>query len=183
MFSSIVLAALIAPLALVRADPNPTAPGPNSTFTEGTTCSVTWDPDTSGVWTVMNIEFMSGDNLDMVYMTTVATVDGTDASNTTFNYPCPAVHPNAPIYFYQFSSPFSKNLYWTTRFAIADTNGQVTPAPNATQPNGQAIPWGVGVLDDPSQAVPSPSFGQSASATPTGSRWESLLSLSLLRSD
>lgn len=71
MFSSLVLAALVAPLALVNADPTPTAPGPNATFNEGAQCTLAWDVDTTGVWTVMNIELMSGDNLDMTYMTSM----------------------------------------------------------------------------------------------------------------
>ena len=66
------------------------------------------------------------------------------------------VTPNAPIYFYQFTSPASKTTYWTTRFTIADANGHADAAANATQANGDPIPWGVGGLTDPSKATPPP---------------------------
>jgi hypothetical protein len=102
----------------------------------------------------------------------VATVDGTDASNNTFKYPCPGVTPNAPIFFYQFTSPFAplSATTWTTRFTIADASGSIVAAPNATQPGGQAIPWGNAALTDPSTAVAAPSdAGTQASGAASGS--------------
>jgi hypothetical protein len=114
------------------------------------------------------------------YPPAVATVDGT-TSPGTFSYPCPAVRvavywprshfdlfksmsffqvtPHASIYFYQFShAANASDLLWTGRFAIADASGATVPAPNPTQPDGEAIPWGNGALADPSKAVPPPSY-------------------------
>lgn len=162
MLSSLFFATILAAVA-VRADPNPEEPSPGDVFNEGSTCNVSWDPDTSGVWTTMNIELMCGDNFNMVYMTTVATVDGTDATKTSFSYPCPQVTPNSPIYFYQFTSPNSANETWTGRFAIADASGSTTPAANATQPDGEQIPWGIGKLVDET-AAPEPSKGAGTGA-------------------
>ncbi|OBZ74099.1 hypothetical protein A0H81_06247 [Grifola frondosa] len=167
-FSLIGLIAGVA-LAADSTGPTPTAPGPGDKFDEGTQCSTQWTADPSGQWTTMNIELMTGDNLNMVHITTVATVDGTDASNTSFSYPCPEVTPNSAIYFYQFTSPASTDRFWTTRFAIADASGNTTPPTNATQPGGQNIPWGTGALKDPSLAVPPPSYlqGNTSSTSPT----------------
>lgn len=58
------------------------------------------------------------------------------------------VNPNAPIYFYQFSSPSEPdNLLWVTRFNIKGTDGSSTAAP-LTDPSG--IPYGIGEFTDPS---------------------------------
>jgi len=156
MFSKVFVTALLATLATVHADPNPTAPGPGDIFNEGSDCKIAWDADTTGTWKEMGIEVMSGSNLQMNHITTVAIVDGTDPNNNTLTYPCPDVTPNSAIYFYQFTSPASKTTYWTTRFTIADNNGHSDPPANAKQANGDAIPWGVGALADPSQATPPP---------------------------
>jgi len=75
------------------------------------------------------------------------------------------VTPNSPIYFYQFTTPYSNNTRWTGRFAIADTSGNTTPAVNTTQPDGEAIPWGIGKLVDLAQSVPMPSASQSMGAS------------------
>ncbi|KAJ3012007.1 hypothetical protein NUW54_g1998 [Trametes sanguinea] len=104
----------------------------------------------------------------MIHITTVANLDGTDASKTTYSYDCPQVTPNSAIYFYQFTSPDAANRTWTTRFAIADANGNTTPPANSTQPDGQAIPWGVGNLVDPSSAVAAPSYLASGTTGSTG---------------
>ncbi|EMD38969.1 hypothetical protein CERSUDRAFT_112683 [Gelatoporia subvermispora B] len=162
------LFALLAGVAIVRADPTPSEPGPGSVYNEGSNCFVSWEADTTGVWKVMNIELMAGDNFDMQYLTTVATVDGTDSDNNSFTYPCPAVSPHSPVYFYQFTSPYSTAIYWTTRFAIADASGATTAPAESTQPGGSAIPWGTAALDNPADAQPSPAFGEStAGATAT----------------
>lgn len=158
MLSSFFLVTLFAALA-ARADPDPSEPGPGSVYNEGSTCHISWDPDTSGTWKTMNIELMCGDNYNMIHLTTVATVDGTDTTKTSYDYPCPEVTPNSAIYFYQFTSPDSSDTLWTTRFAIADADGKTTPPANQTQPNGDDIPWGVGALVDPSSATPPPTKG------------------------
>ncbi|KAI0339554.1 hypothetical protein BDW22DRAFT_1361089 [Trametopsis cervina] len=167
MLSSVLLTALLAVTA-VRADPTPTVPGPNDVYNAGGNCLIQWDADTTGVWNPMYIELMTGANLNMKHLTTVATVDGTDPTNTTLTYPCPGVTPNAAIYFYQFTAAHSNVTMWTTRFAIADASGKVVPPPQATQPNGDPIPWGDGALLDPSVATPPPPKG-SANSTTTNS--------------
>ncbi|KAI9062730.1 hypothetical protein FKP32DRAFT_1677236 [Trametes sanguinea] len=169
MFAYAGLLALLAGTAVVRADPVPTAPGPGDVFKQGGQCTFTWDADTTGQWKTMNVELMSGDNWNMIHITTVANLDGTDASKTTYSYDCPQVTPNSAIYFYQFTSPNAANRTWTTRFAIADANGNTTPPANSTQPDGQAIPWGVGNLVDPSSAVAAPSYLASGTTGSTGS--------------
>jgi hypothetical protein len=156
-------------LALVLADPVPSAPGPNETFNEGTNCSFAWAGDSnpaSQVWKTMNVELMSGSNFAMTHLTTVASgLDGTAAG--THSFPCPQVTPNAAIYFYQFSCPASPNLTWTTRFTIADATGKSTAPAQMTQPGtNDPIPWGSGALVDPTQAVAPPPIG---GATANGS--------------
>ncbi|KAI0751576.1 hypothetical protein C8Q80DRAFT_585163 [Daedaleopsis nitida] len=174
MFAYAGIAALIAGSALVRAAPEPSAPGPGDVFKQGEQCTISWSADTTGTWKEMNIELMTGDNWHMVHITTVATLDATDASQTTFSYDCPEVTPNSAIYFYQFSSPAEpKNIMWTTRFTIAGADGSTVPPENDTEPDGQNIPWGVGALVDPSKAVAAPSYlasgSSSGSTTVTGS--------------
>jgi len=169
MFNSLAIFATLACSALlVRADPNPNSPGPGDVYNEGASCPIGWDADTTGTWKTMNIELMTGSNLGMVHLTTVATVDGTDATNNTFSWTCPQVTPNSAIYFYQFTSPASKTTMWTTRFAIADATGATVPPANAKQPapGNQAIPWGTGALSNPSDAKPAP--GTSGSSSTTG---------------
>ncbi|KAI0641984.1 hypothetical protein C8Q79DRAFT_868393, partial [Trametes meyenii] len=125
----------------------PTAPGPNDVFKQGGTCTFSWTPDPSGVWKQTDVELMTGDNFNMVFITTVASFDGTDASKGTFSYPCPEVTPNSAIYFYQFTSPAAPtDRFWTTRFTIADAQGNTVPPTNDTQPGGQKISWGTGKL-------------------------------------
>ncbi|KAH9991104.1 hypothetical protein BJV77DRAFT_1008954 [Russula vinacea] len=168
MFSRGTFSAFVLSLALVAlADPTPSAPSPGQVFNAGSTCQIAWTPDSSGLWKVMNIQLMTGDNLQMVALTTVATVDGT-TSPGTFSYPCPAVTINSAIYFYQFSRNAS-DLLWTGRFAIADATGATVPPPNATQPDGQAIPWGKGALQDlprPGSASNSTTPASASSAAP-----------------
>jgi len=124
----------------------------------------------------MNIELMAGPNLNMQHLSTVASnIDGTDPSKNTFSYLCLDVTPHAPIYFYQFTSPKAPNTTWTTRFTIAGSDGSKTNAPNATQPDGSAIPWGFATLTDPSQAVAAPAKPGSGSASaPAGNSAASL---------
>jgi hypothetical protein len=158
------------------ADVTPTDPSPGQVFQPGAPCSIAWNPDTTGTWKTLYIELMTGDNLNMVHLTTVATVDGT-TSPGTFSYPCPAVTLAAPVYFYQFSSPSSSTKTWTGRFTISDASGHTVPAPNPTQPNGQAIPWGTGALVDPSKAVAAPAGGNTTTTgTSTNSTSASPLS-------
>jgi len=173
MFAAQSFAALlvIAASLLARADVTPTEPSPGDIFNAGSPCHATWlgDSNSTTIWKNMAIELMSGSNTDMIHITTVATgQDGT--VDGIFTFTCPQVNPNSAIYFYQFSSPQTKVLTWTTRFTIASSTGATTPPPNATQPgSGDAIPWGVGALVDPSQAVAAPGSGNVTAVSTTPS--------------
>jgi len=137
----------------------PTGPSPGSFADEGSPCLIQWTADTTGKWTVMNIELMTGNNTNMVHMRTVVTVDGTDASNTSFTWTCPSVSPNEPIYFYQFSTPSApSNLTWTGRFTIAGTDGSSEPAEFNSTINGQPVEWGYGTFTDPTEYNTIPSY-------------------------
>lgn len=108
----------------------------------------------------------------------------------------PQVTPNSNIYFYQYSTSVAPtNLTWTTRFTvcalllwpgtllidhiikIAAADGSTTAPEHATQPDGSAIPWGIGNLVDPSEAKPAPAYitgqtsagGSGSSASVSGS--------------
>lgn len=90
---------------------------------------------------------MTGSNFKMTKLATVATgLDGTDSSKTSISFTCPEVSPYSAIYFYQYSLGGSGSPAWTTRWTIADANGQSTTPTHATQTDGQAIPWGTGKL-------------------------------------
>lgn len=164
MFTSLATSLLSLSLlaAQVKADVTPTEPGPNAApFTQGQDCTFAWNGDTNvttkAFWTSFNVQLMSGSNWAMKHVTTVA--QGQDGTvNGQFKYPCPPVTPNSDIYFYQFSSPLTKTLMWTTRFTIASPSGATTPPANSVQPDGQKIGWGDGALVDPSTAVPPPSY-------------------------
>lgn len=69
MFATPLLTLLAFSAAAVRADPNPINPGPGDVFIEGQSCAVGWDADTTGLWKNMSIELMTGDNFNMVYLT------------------------------------------------------------------------------------------------------------------
>lgn len=66
--TSAVLATLLLGAAFVRADPAPNTPAPGAVYDEGAQCTVAWGADTTGVWTVMNIELMTGDNEAMQFL-------------------------------------------------------------------------------------------------------------------
>ncbi|KNZ74987.1 hypothetical protein J132_05386 [Termitomyces sp. J132] len=170
MFATFALTALLASASLlrVRADVTPSDPGPGVVYKVGGTCHIAWVGDTQSEtsWKNMAIQLMTGDNLNMIHLTTVATgLDGT--VDGTFDHICPSVSPNAPIYFYQFTSPNAPVKEWTTRFTIASSTGATTAPTNNTQPNGAAIPWGTGALTDPSTAVQPPPFAAVASGGST----------------
>jgi len=138
-------------LAPVHADPIPLEPSATSVFNEGGQCTTQWTADSTGVWKVMNIELMTGSNQQMVHLRTVGTVDGTSTTNTTYSYPCLGVTPNSQIYFYQFTSPASPDVLWTTRFTLADATGNsVPPDQQETDASGKLVLWGTGKLKDPS---------------------------------
>jgi hypothetical protein len=162
MFALATLLGLLQ-LVSVRADPTPLEPSSNSVFNEGGQCTMQWTPDPTGVWTVMNIELMTGSNEQMVHLRTVGTLDGTTTNN--YSYPCLAVEPNSQIYFYQFTSPNSNNVTWTTRFTIADANGKfVPPELSETNSAGQVVRYGIGKLEDQSLVDTPPPRGTSVTS-------------------
>ncbi|KAH9940740.1 uncharacterized protein BXZ73DRAFT_98570 [Epithele typhae] len=169
MLAFVVAAALLAGSQLVRAEPVPTAPGPGDVFTQGGKCSFSWTPDTTGTWKTMNVELMTGGNLGMVHLTTVATLDGTDPATTSYEYDCPEVSPNSAIYFYQFSTPAApKNLTWTTRFTIAAADGTTaTPTESDTSQVTTTILFGTGSLVDAAAATAAPGYLNGATAATT----------------
>jgi hypothetical protein len=111
----------------------------------------------------MNIELMTGSNQQMVHLRTVGTVDGTSTTNNTYSYPCLAVDPNSQIYFYQFTSPSSSAVLWTTRFTIADATGNtVPPTLQETTATGEIVRYGIGKLQDQSLVDAPPARGTNA---------------------
>ncbi|KAI0092843.1 hypothetical protein BDY19DRAFT_510831 [Irpex rosettiformis] len=135
-------------VSVAHADLIPTAPGPGQTFTAGGNCTIIWNVDESGQWTNVTIDLMSGSNTNMSLVTNVVLgLDGTNSSFTPYNWTCPEVDPYSAIYFYQFTNGGqTSNATWTTRFTITSPSNETVPPPNASQPNGDAIPWGVGHL-------------------------------------
>jgi len=93
----------------------------------------------------------------------VGTVDGTSTTNNTYSYPCLAVDPNSQIYFYQFTSPSSPTVLWTTRFTIADPSGKtVPPTLQETNAAGEIVRYGIGKLEDQSLVDSPPAYGTNA---------------------
>jgi len=176
MLASIALT-IVALAYGVTADPVPLEPSSTSVFNEGGNCTILWTPDTTGVWKVMNIELMTGDNFNQVHLKTVGTVDATDSANPNYSYTCLAVTPNAPIYFYKFSTPASSDILFTTRFTIADTQGNSVPANmTETATDGSIVHYGTGALQDPTQGDQPPVIGtgnSTATAAPTGTQTDS----------
>ncbi|KAF9259777.1 hypothetical protein L218DRAFT_820075, partial [Marasmius fiardii PR-910] len=123
----------------------PLSPGPGDSFNQGSMCTTTWAADSEGKWGDMTIELMTGNNFQMVHLKTVGThLDGNTDGRLDFE--CPEVDPYSAIYFFQYSSPSSIDLTWTTRFTIADKNGNSVAPPETTQPDGASIPWGTGKI-------------------------------------
>jgi hypothetical protein len=174
MFTSVVFTTILASSAVLlsQAIVEPNEPGPGESFDQGQTCHIAWDGDTvSGsttAWKNMAIQLMTGSNEQMVAITTVATgQDGTVAG--TFDYTCPEVTPNSPIYFYQFVSGGTPNITWTTRFTIAGADGSSTNATLSEQASGTTVFYGTGALVDPSTAVPPPTFNSTGGSSAGGS--------------
>ncbi|KAG9049506.1 hypothetical protein FS837_009986 [Tulasnella sp. UAMH 9824] len=111
----------------------------------------------------------------MTKVTTVAIgLDGSDATLTPFNWTCPSVTPCSAIYFYQiYDSSTQDSPSWTGRFTfladslaqIASPHGASIPPPNATQPNGEVIPWGFGTLASNTTSIPLPPSATAKSDT------------------
>ena len=66
-YASVV--ALLASATFVHAQIDPSAPGPGDVFKQGEQCTFTWNPDTTGTWKETNVELMTGNNLQMIHLT------------------------------------------------------------------------------------------------------------------
>ncbi|KAL5531297.1 hypothetical protein ACEPAG_4174 [Sanghuangporus baumii] len=151
--SKALFLAIVLPALAVLAQIGPLEPAPGNVYNTGSDCEVVWATDTTGQWTTMNIELMTGSNSEMIHLTTVASVDGT--KDTRFSFTCPSVTVNSAIYFYQFSTPAAPgNLSWTGRFAIADASGKTVDPPEEQD----GIAFGTGALSDPSTASAAPTY-------------------------
>ena len=75
MFSKVLLIAILAilPAFLVVADVSPTVPAPGYIANAGSNCMIEWTGDTSSstAWKSMSIQLMTGDNYDMVPLTSM----------------------------------------------------------------------------------------------------------------
>ncbi|KAM0787060.1 hypothetical protein ACM66B_006323 [Microbotryomycetes sp. NB124-2] len=151
-----------------KAAVTPLGPGPGIVFREGGQCTTSWRRDTTGDWTSFAIDLMSGSNTQMTVVTRVADdMDGTSTS-TTFTFACPEVTPNSAIYFLQFTQD-GADPQWTTRFTIAASDGSTTRPQYTTQPDGSAVPWGLGALADGTVASTVGAGGATVSASSTTS--------------
>lgn len=146
-----LFASTLSLLALVSSTSSaltPVAPGPGDIFHAGSNCTIVWNADSTGTWKNLSIDLMTGSNNAMVLVTNVvAGLDGTSTELSPYNWTCPDVEPHSAIYFYEFNNGGNTSeAQWTTRFTIASSSGDTTPPDNSTQPNGNAIPWGIGRL-------------------------------------
>jgi len=169
MFVKLLLALVALQVLLVNADPDPTAPGPGDKCHEGQMCVVAWDTDQSFTWQNMNITLMTGDNYKMVELGVVNnhSIDATVEDKYAFK--TPQVYPHSAIYFLQFTSPDSEEKYWTTRFLITDDGGSSTPPTESTQPTGEKIPWGTGMLVNATNPLPPSNTSSSSLPASSGS--------------
>ncbi|BGP20867.1 putative glycosidase CRH2 [Rhodosporidiobolus nylandii] len=139
-------ALLLPVLAGARAAIVATAPGgPDQVFSAGGECKFSYELDTTGTWKSMDVDLMSGSDLEMINVTRVASGLDATTGEGEYNFTCPEVDPPAPIYFYQFTQD-GKDAVWTSRFTLEAANGTKVAAPNATQPDGKPVPWGIGHL-------------------------------------
>ena len=73
MFASFALTAILASASLlrVRADVTPSDPGPGVVYKVGGKCHIGWigDKDSPTAWKNMAIQLMTGDNFNMIHLT------------------------------------------------------------------------------------------------------------------
>lgn len=69
--STFTLVTVLASVFLVHAQVNPSEPSPGSVYPEGGSCPIAWggDPKLTDTWKNMDIELMTGDNFDMIHIT------------------------------------------------------------------------------------------------------------------
>ncbi|PWN48244.1 hypothetical protein IE53DRAFT_319792 [Violaceomyces palustris] len=155
-------------LSVLRRAPTDVSPLTPATTNQGQPLLIQWTPGGSD-WESMEIKFMTGSNQHMTELETVATgVDGTSNGEGKLQWTAPEVSPNSAIYFFQFSHG-GTNLTWTTRFAIADEDGNTTTPPYSKQPEGPAIPWGEGKLLSASNTTTTTSSSSSSTAATASS--------------
>ncbi|WVQ71360.1 hypothetical protein IAR50_000888 [Cryptococcus sp. DSM 104548] len=120
----------------------PTSPDGSTSVKVGDSIEALWTVDSVDDWTNVEIQLMTGSNLAMEALATVATgIDGTSASSYTFT--APDVSPYSKIYFLQFTNGGDmSNVTWTTRFTIAGSDGSTTDPTNTTE----SVQWGTGTL-------------------------------------
>ncbi|KAI9489445.1 hypothetical protein BDB00DRAFT_842944 [Zychaea mexicana] len=142
--------AVMAFVSGIAATMAPNYPGPGTIWTAGKQYTLTWADDGSSpsmneTWTNFKIDFMTGDNTNMVLLENVAS--GLDASTaSSYTWTAPQVDPYSAVYFFQYTNDAGAAA-WTTRFAIVAQDGDTpTAEPQQTQPGGEAIPWGTGKL-------------------------------------
>ncbi|KIR57695.1 hypothetical protein I314_06412 [Cryptococcus bacillisporus CA1873] len=165
-FSAWTLAPLLA-LPLAQATITPTSPDGSTTVKVGDTIEALWTADSTDGWTDVEIQLMTGDNLAMVSLATVATgIDGTSA--TSFSFVAPDVSQYSKIYFLQFTNGGNMTgATWTTRFTIAGADGSTTEPTNSTDFHGQTVEWGTGQLLSSVSASSSNSSSSSSEANST----------------
>ncbi|TYJ51631.1 hypothetical protein B9479_007783 [Cryptococcus floricola] len=136
-FTALSLAALAANAIIT-----PTSPDGSTSVKVGEDIEALWTVDSVDDWSNVEIQLMTGSNLAMVALATVATgIDGTSASSYTFT--APDVSPYSKIYFLQFTNGGDmSNVTWTTRFTIAGSDGSTTDPTDTTD----SVEWGTGTL-------------------------------------
>ncbi|KAK4683685.1 hypothetical protein P7C73_g6547, partial [Tremellales sp. Uapishka_1] len=162
----------------------PTSPDASTVVKVGDSIDALWTADTTGTWTDVEIQLMTGDNYQMVALETLASgLDGT--STTTFSAVAPDVSPYSKIYFLQFTEGGNvSTATWTTRFTIAGADGSTTDPTNSTVYPSSTTPvqWGTGVLVSNSTSDASASSSSSAVASSSTSASTSTSSASSMTS-
>ena len=71
----------------VFAEPTPTVPAPGAVYTQGAPCTVQWNADTSGssTWKSMTIQLMTGDNDNMIPLTSSFSFSTSAVSKFSFS--------------------------------------------------------------------------------------------------
>ncbi|OCF44718.1 hypothetical protein I317_01407 [Kwoniella heveanensis CBS 569] len=149
MFTStlaLTLSLALASTVAVNAIITPTSPDSNTVVKVGDKIQALWTADSTSSWKDVEIQLMTGDNLQMVALATVATgIDGTSA--TSYEFTAPDVSPYSKIYFLQFTNGGDMTApTWTTRFTIASADGTTTEPTNSTVYSGTTVEWGTGTL-------------------------------------
>ncbi|KAI8137889.1 hypothetical protein BJV82DRAFT_674332 [Fennellomyces sp. T-0311] len=162
---------------LASASLAPSYPEPGTVWTVGKDYEIKWEedgtkPSMAVGWKNFKIDLMTGDNMDQIFLTNVASNLSADGAQS-FRWKVPDVAPYSPIYFFMFTNDKGENA-WTTRFAIVGEDGNQEFPDNHIQPSGEKIPWGIGKLvmkaaADRTSSGPAPSSTPSATAEQSSS--------------